>query len=239
MRRLGLAFVTGMWLVACDDGGSTGSGGSAGSTTSSDSTSSSGGGGAGGVATGGGGSGGVATGGGGSGGVATGGGGAGGGTSTGGGGPVGACGRRCTQDSECCPDGVMGCPGAYPLNFKCADLDGDGEMTCRTPECATDAECNPGGATSYVCKSIANFAKACILACQVDADCAGTTKCIGLADDGTKYCSVESQPFTCTPAGGECTGYGVCADSGDKCVCMADDQCDDAGYAKDCVNVGN
>ncbi len=236
MRRLGLAFVTGMWLVACDDGGATGSGGSAGSTTTStDSTSSSGGGGSGGVATGGGGSGGVATGGGGSGGSATGGGGAGGGTSTGGGGPTGACGRKCAQDADCCPAGVANCPGPYPVNYSCADPGGGGQKTCLGPQCASNAECEGTGLLGYLCKPVFDTFQSCVEPCQVDADCSAPTKCIGMAGDGTAYCTIQSPPFMCAQGDGQCTGYGECAESGDKCVCSSDDDCSDANYLKDCV----
>ncbi|MEZ4300509.1 MAG: hypothetical protein R3B70_36525 [Polyangiaceae bacterium] len=235
MRRLGLAFVASFLLVACGDGDTTGTGGT-GATTSA------GGGGNGGTTTSD--TGGTAGTGGSTGGTAgEGGTGGTGGATTGGGGtggrplPTGVCGRRCKEDVECCPDNQPNCIGPYPNNYKCVDENGNGESTCRPPQCTADADC---GAGALKCKSISMAAvKACVLPCQTDGECAGTTSCIGMADDGTKYCSIQPQPFTCTDNGGECDGFGVCAPTGDSCVCMADSQCDDIYYTKDCINVGN
>ncbi len=233
MRRTCFALAAGVWLAACDESGSGCSGDSnrttsTGGSTSSGGTTSLGGTGGGTVNTGGGGTG------------TTGGGGmtdTGGTTSGGGSMPTGQCGRRCTVDADCCPAGAMGCPGPYPLNFSCVDLDGDGEKSCRAPECMSDMDCT-NGAGVYVCKSISNFIKACITPCQVDGDCNGSTKCAGLADDGTAYCKIDAPPFSCTSNGSECDGSGVCAPSGDSCVCSNDTQCDDNLYTSDCIGGG-
>jgi len=156
----------------------------------------------------------------------------------GGGAPVGACGRRCAVDADCCPAGDPDCPGVYPHNPTCVDLDNNGEKTCRGVECGSDADCNPGAGTTYACKSLDKLIKACVLPCVPNGPCSAGTTCIGVADDSTMYCALPSTPFTCTPAGDECKGAGLCAPSGDKCVCTADTQCDDAQFRKDCVDVG-
>lgn len=216
-----------MWLAACGDTGSAGPSG--GTSTTTDSTLSSGGT----TSTGGTGTGGntIGTGGGGTGGTG------GNTTSAGGSAPTGVCGRRCTMDVECCPGMATGCPGGFPDNYQCLDLDGNGEKTCRLPQCTQDADCNGGGSGVFACKSTSNSSKRCVLPCEVDIDCMSPATCMGVSADGTKYCAMESQPFTCTPEGKECSNFGHCAPSGDKCICTSDDECSDS-YRQDCVNVG-
>jgi hypothetical protein len=207
-----------------DDDGEGGAGGSGSATGTGSPTGS--GGDAGGAPTGtggqGGGTGGAGVGGSGAGGDGTGGGVGGGGV--GGGDLAGYCAPGCAEAADCCPEGVDGCPGEYPLNYECV------EGLCVSSGCASDDQCNAGGALSdwgcFVVDLGGSDYGLCAEACDVDEDCdtAGFDgyTCTGQSDDGT-YCVAPPVEVPPCETNDDCA-LGVCQDDG-TCSCTANEDC--------------
>ena len=65
----------------------------------------------------------------------------------------------------------------------------------------------------------------------MDAECPGTSLCIGIDDNLNMFCKVPSMPFVCMNDG-ECGGFGKCV-AGD-CKCETDADCTSA-FADTCL----
>ncbi len=138
-------------------------------------------------------------------------------TTTGGNGG-GFCQLGCSEDADCCPMGAMDCPGEYPYNLTC-----NGGV-CESGGCSNDEQCTFDGLLpDWKCLEAEGY-NLCSLPCEADADCeAVSLKCVGLADDGTKYCGADAAP-PCTKDE-ECGGFGVCTVETGACGCSSDDEC--------------
>ena len=135
--------------------------------------------------------------------------------------PLTYCAKRCVTSADCCPDGVPGCPGPYPLDFACD------RGLCLAPRCAHDADCTVPFAKP-ACRAVGGLT-ACVARCDADADCAssggglgglGAGACVGSADDGTPICG-RALPGCASDA--ECLAGAHCV--GGRCGCRDDADC--------------
>lgn len=146
---------------------------------------------------------------------------------------AGECSRRCVVDADCCPANTPGCPGAFPNNYRCVDE--GGVRSCRGPACASTADCRSTLPAGYECLAIGAGAT-CVVPCTTDSQCSPSpVVCVGVSNDGGRFCNRVLTPFRCVVGDGQCAGAGECAPSGDRCVCTHDDDCADTRYRKDCV----
>ncbi|MFO0568636.1 MAG: hypothetical protein U0263_23445 [Polyangiaceae bacterium] len=134
--------------------------------------------------------------------------------------PVGFCSRPCGTVTDCCPAGSVDCPSnQYPNNYKCV------LGACRAAECSTTQDCtstNP----KLDCLSLSGF-HACGFGCSSDTDCSPPLTCIGLDDNGKKYCLAKGNGCSDDAS---CGGYGKCVDK--VCVCYSDVDCTKTGFTK-------
>ncbi len=146
---------------------------------------------------------------------------------------AGVCSRRCVIDADCCPPGTQNCPGPFPTNYRCVET--DGVRSCRGPSCASTADCLNTLPPGYECMAI-GFGGACVTPCTSDAQCSPSpVVCVGVSNDGGRFCNRVLTPFRCTVGDGQCAGAGECAPSGDRCECTHDDDCADTRWTKDCL----
>lgn len=138
--------------------------------------------------------------------------------------PVGYCATACLEDADCCPVGALDCPGdTYPNNYFCSE-----EGICEFGGCANNDECTAGGLLPDMeCHAI-DDQPTCFEPCANDGDCVlqPGTSCIGEADDGTMYCTVEPEPCEEDP---DCGGFGICDVDSGECYCGEDEHCSAEG----------
>lgn len=138
------------------------------------------------------------------------------GGSTTGGEEVGVCVQGCEEDVDCCPLGSIACPGKeYPNNYTC------NEGICEFGGCDENADCE-GILADDECHPIDGIGT-CFDPCVNDDDCINS-QCIGVADDGSMYCTTETEPCE---EDEDCGDLGRCnADEG-TCYCESSKQCTD------------
>jgi hypothetical protein len=142
-------------------------------------------------------------------------------SSSGGGEQAGVCVAACREDADCCPFGAIGCPGEdYPNNWTCV------EGACQFGGCSETADCTsiiPIGDPECIAVSGVGV---CAEACEKDGDCppASGTECIGVADDGSMYCTTPVDPCENDD---DCEGSGTCDVDSGACVCTSAEDCTD------------
>jgi hypothetical protein len=142
-------------------------------------------------------------------------------SSSGGGEEAGVCVAACREDADCCPFGAIGCPGEdYPNNWTCV------EGACQFGGCSETADCTsiiPIGDPECIAVSGVGV---CAEACEKDGDCppASGTECIGVADDGSMYCTTPVDPCENDD---DCEGSGTCDVDSGACVCTSAEDCTD------------
>ncbi len=134
---------------------------------------------------------------------------------------TGVCRLGCNEAADCCPVGSINCPGDYPNNWACeAGL-------CELPGCQTNEQCAAiGNFADIECHPIAGTGS-CFVPCEADADCVSLpdASCSGVADDGARFCLVESLCQT----DADCAGEGRCDPQTGACGCHDDDDCTASG----------
>ena len=152
---------------------------------------------------------------------------------------IGYCAEGCRVDSDCCPPNEPGCPGDYPLNYKCES------GLCRAPLCGSDSDCGKleigSSSIPLVCRAVNGFV-GCVINCSADQDCVsggfGTQlTCSSHADDNvTRVCGLV--PGTTSTI--DVSKLAPCQNSlhrraSGACGCDTDQECKNLGDAK-CVN---
>jgi len=141
---------------------------------------------------------------------------------SGGSAPYGYCAPPCTTPAECCPANTPGCPSnQYPNNYTCKD------GSCRSPQCATTSDCTAEGPTKDC--FMVDGEKSCKFACSTDTDCNAPQTCIGVDDNGKKYCRATGAGC---PDDAFCMNLGIGKCINKVCLCEADADCTKTGFTK-------